>query len=633
LAANDKGVFVKIFLRLLWMTILVQAYGLMPAHAERLDGIAAVVNGEAVTCYEVSEAEGALKKQFSLQGNAIPPKDVIYERALDTRIMRTLQKQEAQQLGIRVQEDEIEAAMADVEKRNNLKPGQLLDALKAQGIDEQTYRDSIADRLLNTRLINLEVRAKLNISEEAMREYYRKNLKNPKPVREVHVAQVFLALPKQADEANVERVRRRANDFYGQLKAGKDFEEMVALESDAPNDNGDMGWVSSGSVSGAFSKVFETPVGSFTKPIRSAGGFHILKVLGERMAKPANTEPYDEVRARHILIQVPESADLATQLKIRERVQRIAEEMKGTSDEAFAVRAKELSQGPSASRGGDLGWFKPGQMVPAFDKVVFSMQPGETSDVVETQFGLHVIRLVEKRRVNPNSFQAHKAQIEQVLTSSEMQQQVPRWMNELKQKADIEFRECKVLTASSDSAQPATPEHDASTVALSDDYAAVSGDAYTKAGKQSEPAVKQGLSEEKGLLAISKEKREDEAIYQEVVSAEDDVKGLLLNWKDAWQAKDLQAYFEAYDSSRSPSQRFNSFAQWKKYKTRVIPQHQDIQINLSRFETEVFPGGNKVKLVFNQHFKSNRLNDHDRKALVMKKIDGAWKIISEENIQ
>ncbi|MDX8383984.1 MAG: peptidylprolyl isomerase, partial [Ghiorsea sp.] len=238
--------------------------------------------------------------------------------------------------------------------------------------------------------------------------------------------------------------RKKAAVYYKKLMQGSGFSRMVSLKSDAPNaaDGGDMGWVSPGAVSGAFAQVFDLKVGEVTKGIRSPAGFHILKVMDERMHKPENTEPYDEVHGRHILIKVPESADLATQAKIHERVERIAKEMQGTSDEAFVVRAKELSQGPSASRGGDLGWFKRGQMVAAFEDVAFAMQPGDTSGVVSSQFGLHVIRLVDKRTVNPNAFEAHKANIERLLMDTEMQQQVPRWMRSIKNKADISYKTC-----------------------------------------------------------------------------------------------------------------------------------------------------------------------------------------------
>ena len=561
-----------------------------PAYAERLDAIAAMVNGEVVTCYEVEQAEKALKDQLTQQGIALPSEDVIYQRSLDARVMRTLQHQEAESLELKVGAEEVAAAMADVEKRNKLEPGQLESVLQAQGIDVEHYRQTLKDRLLSTRLMNIAVRSKISISEEAMREYYRKHLKNPKPVREVRVAQLFISLPAEADSAVVEATRQRVNALYQQLQSGADFTRMVALESDAPDSTsgGDMGWISPGAVKGAFAQVFTLKVGEFTDVIRSSGGFHILKVTDERMRKPQSTEAYEEVHARHILIKVPDSADLNTQIKIRQRAEKIAEEMQGVSDEAFAVRAKELSQGPSASRGGDLGWFKPGQMVSAFDKVVFSMKAGETSGVVETQFGLHIIRVVEKRKVNPNAFEARKTEIEQRLIEAEMQQQVPRWLNSLKEQAQIKEMSCKGLLP---------------TVKVDKVTANITGE------------TQQALVESTEIAKTEKVQVE--------------AKNALLAWKAAWQKKDMQAYFSAYDNHVSPSAKFASFAQWKKYKQRVIPKHQDIRLGIEIVEVEVNPSADEVSFVIDQNFKSNQLEDHDHKQVVLRHVDGAWKIVKE----
>jgi peptidyl-prolyl cis-trans isomerase SurA len=561
-----------------------------PAYAERLDAIAAVVNGEVVTCYEVGEAEKALKDQLVKQGIALPSEDVIYQRSLDARVVRALQHQEAKKLEIKVGAEEVAAAMADVEKRNKLEPGQLESVLKAQGIDVDDYHRTLKDRLLSTRLMNIAVRSKISISEEAMREYYRKHLKNPEPVREVRVAQLFIALPAEADSVEVEATRQRVNSLYQQLQSGADFTRMVTLESDAPDSTsgGDMGWISPGVVKGAFAQVFTLKAGELTDVIRSSGGFHILKVTDERMRKPQSTEAYEEVHARHILIKVPDSADLNTQIKIRQRAEKIAEEMQGVSDEAFAVRAKELSQGPSASRGGDLGWFKPGQMVPAFDKVVFSMKADETSGVVETQFGLHIIRVVEKRKVNPNAFEARKAEIEQRLVEAEMQQQVPRWLNSLKEQAQIKEMSCKDLLSTAKIGKVVADATDAN---------------------------QQALVEETG--ATRTEKMQAEA------------KNALMAWKSAWQNKDMPAYFSAYDEHISPNAKFANFAQWKKYKQRVIPKHQNIRLDIEITEVEVNASADEVRFVFDQTFKSSQLKDHDRKQVVMRNVDGSWKIVKE----
>ncbi len=610
------------------------------AYAERLDAIAAVVNGEVITCYEVETAVDGLAKQFKQGGGSIPNRDELFKRALESRIQRALQYQEAQKLGLKVSPQEVKAAMADVEKRNNLQEGQLLEVLKAQGIDVETYKETVKDRILSSRLINSAVRANLHVSEEAMREYYRKNLKDPKPVREIHTAQMFVAIPADADAETVERKRQEAEDYYQRFLAGEDFTSIVTLESDAPNasEGGDMGWVSEGLVKGAFKKMFDVPVGGVTPVIRSAGGFHIVKVLDERMRKPDDLLPYEEAHARHILIQIPDSADVDTQLKIRQRVEKIAEEMQGTSDEAFAVRAKELSQGPSASRGGDLGWFKRGQMVPAFDKVVFAMQPGETSGVVETQFGLHVIRLVEKRKVNPNSFEAHKAQIEQTLVESEMRQQVPRWMNGLLENAKVEKRSCDAMTK-------ANPTDLYTSVADNSQEQGASSDVYAQQGSmksqgdQSQSIQSQSIQSPDAQPQAMQPKSTASGMTQtptEMTANNEDAAApasLLSAWKEAWQAKDLPAYFALYDHTHSPDKRFSSFKKWQAYKTRVTGQHQNIHVSISDVLQEELEAGKRVQFSFDQHFKSNRLDDFDRKVIVMENRDGDWKIISERTVK
>jgi len=196
-------------------------------------------------------------------------------------------------------------------------------------------------------------------------------------------------------------------------------------------------------ISQRFTPALHLPVGSLTQPIRSPSGIHILKVMQERWQEPDPVgESYEEVHARHILLQIPSFSDEATTAKIRKRAEQIAEDMKDASDEAFVARAKESSQGPSASKGGDLGWFRRGMMGPAFEETAFARKAGETSGVGESSFGLHIIRTVAKRKIDPNSLEAHRDEITQILTNVEMQEQLPRWITSLKTKSSIELRDC-----------------------------------------------------------------------------------------------------------------------------------------------------------------------------------------------
>jgi len=568
------------------------------AYAERLDAIASVVNGEVITCYEVGQDEQKLKTQMKQQGSKLPDESVLFERALAARTMRTIQNQEAEKIGIKVGSDEINAAIADVEKRNHLESGQLESVLKSQNIEMRDYRESIRDRLLNTRLMNIAVRSKIAISEETMREYYRKNLENPKDVREVRISQLFIALPAASDDMAVQKTKAKALAVIEAVNSGEDFTRLVSLQSDAPDasSGGDMGWLSPGAVKGAFAQIFTLKVGEITDVIRSAAGFHILKVTDERMQKPQDSVAYEEVHARHILLKIADSADTKTQLKIRERAEKISQELQNTSDEAFAVRAKELSQGPSASRGGDLGWFKRGQMVPAFEEAAFSLKAGETSGVVNSPFGLHIIRVVEKRTVNPNSFEARKDGIQQTLIEAEMQQQVPRWLNSLKAQAKILPGSCEQVASFK------TPE--------------------------SEDVIGEVATDNSNA-----ETRKNENMSTEAEPDGNAAKEALSVWEKAWETQDLETYFNAYDSRVSPSQRFSTFTAWKKYKQRVIPANKNIQVSIDDLVIEPLEQDKLMKLTFAQHFESNTYDDHDKKVLVMENVNGAWKIISESVIK
>lgn len=422
------------------------AMPLQLAYAEAIDSIAAMVNGQAITCYEVNQEKNTLKAQLQQAGETDTPADaVLNQRALESRIIKLLQKQEADSLGITVSDEEIEAAMADVEKQNNIPVGQLPEVLKAQGIDLEEYRTVLKERLLGSKLLNIAVRSKIKISEESMREYYRKHLKDPKPIREIRLAQIYITVPPSAGKAQLARLRKKAEAIHNRLLGGADFTRLVALESDAPNasEGGDMGWVMPGAVSQQFESVFSLPAGGFTQPIRSPGGFHIIRVTEERLKEPEIGESYDEVHARHILIKMPAAADKTTRAKIMQRAQAVAYEMRDASDEEFATRAKEASQGPSAERGGDLGWFRRGNMVEAFEKAAFALEAGGTSGVVESPFGLHIIRVISKRHINPNAYEAHRDNIEQLLTNAEMQSRLPRWLASIKANAMIVEKGCK----------------------------------------------------------------------------------------------------------------------------------------------------------------------------------------------
>lgn len=144
----------------------------------------------------------------------------------------------------------------------------------------------------------------------------------------------------------------------------------------------------------------------------------------------------EQVKASHILIKVDKDADKATKEKALEKIKVIEKSLKDGKD--FAALAKEFSEGPSKTKGGELGFFGKGQMVKPFEEAAFTMKPGEVSGIVETQFGYHIIKVIEKKKESEQKFAEVKEKITQHLKRTEEQQKLEAYIAKLKKSAKIE---------------------------------------------------------------------------------------------------------------------------------------------------------------------------------------------------
>ncbi len=151
------------------------------------------------------------------------------------------------------------------------------------------------------------------------------------------------------------------------------------------------------------------------------------------MVRDAKTD--FEVRARHIVIQVPKNADADTEAKARQRALELTQRAKAGED--FEALARKYSESASREMGGDLGFFKRGDMVPAFEKVAFGQEPGEVSEPVRTPFGWHIIQTVERRARDLPSIDALRGKIQEKLSRVQMQKQTEKYVMELRAKAEV----------------------------------------------------------------------------------------------------------------------------------------------------------------------------------------------------
>lgn len=144
-----------------------------------------------------------------------------------------------------------------------------------------------------------------------------------------------------------------------------------------------------------------------------------------------------QVKASHILIGVDSAATPEVKAKAKEKAEAILKELKGGKD--FAEAAKADSTCPSKDQGGDLGFFGKGQMVPQFEQVAFALKPGEISEVVETQFGYHIIKLTEKKDAEPPKLEELKEKIATFLKGQKTQKAVFDYVTKLRKETKVEI--------------------------------------------------------------------------------------------------------------------------------------------------------------------------------------------------
>jgi peptidyl-prolyl cis-trans isomerase SurA len=175
--------------------------------------------------------------------------------------------------------------------------------------------------------------------------------------------------------------------------------------------------------------------GGLAGPVRSGAGFHILKLI-ERRSVDALPSSITQTHARHILLrpgnQLSQDAARAQLAGFRQQI--------ATGKASFEELAKLHSQDGSATQGGDLGWSSPGNMVPEFEKVMDSLNPGEISDPLVSRFGVHLVQVLERREA-PLSMRDKQDMARNILRERKFDETMKNWEREMRGRAYVEYRD------------------------------------------------------------------------------------------------------------------------------------------------------------------------------------------------
>jgi peptidyl-prolyl cis-trans isomerase SurA len=407
-----------------------------------VDYIVALVNSEPVTNFDVRQRLLRVEQQLAAQGQPLPPREELVPQVLEQLVLERAQLQQASESGMRVDEATLLQAEQGIAAQNQLDVEAFRRRAVSEGMDLNRLRNELRNQVLLQRLREREVEARVRVSEADIDSFLRERKStNPETV-EVNLGHVLVQVPEGANPARVSELQARAQGVADRLRAGADFAGQAREYSEAPeaSNGGQMGLRSVGRLPELFVDATRSlPTGGIAGPLRSAAGFHVLKVI-ERRQSASPDLGVTQSRARHILLrpgpQLSQAEAVARLMQYRQQI---------TSGQAnFEALARQHSQDGSAREGGDLGWVSPGQFVPEFEQVMNALRPGEMSQPLVSRFGVHLIRL-EERRQAALSEREQRELARDMVREQRSEDALKAWSEEVRGRAFVEQREAPQL--------------------------------------------------------------------------------------------------------------------------------------------------------------------------------------------
>ena len=423
---------------LLWRALVATtiAVAALPAAAQRGDYIVAVVNQELVTASEVQQRLARIREEAARNRTPLPPAATLRKQVLDALIDERVLVTNARDSGARVDDPELDRAVANVAQQNQMTMAQLRERLKQEGISYAKFRDNIRDQILVERVREREVGSRIRITDAEVDDVIEKRRKAAGMATELNVAQILVVIPEGATDAVVAERRARAEAALKRVQSGEDFATVAREVSEDANraQGGEIGLRVSDRLPDLFLRAVERLQPGEVAPevLKSAAGFHVVKLVERK----ESDFTIDQSRVRHILLRP--SPELSPEAAARRLLQFKSDIQSG--QKTFEQLARDNSEDGSAVQGGDLGWASPGSFVPEFEEAIAKLPIGGISDPVTTRFGIHLIQVIDRRKITLDNKQLRE-QARNILREQKFEEAFAEWLRDLRGRSYIEYRE------------------------------------------------------------------------------------------------------------------------------------------------------------------------------------------------
>lgn len=423
-------------MRPLLLGALLLGQGLLAqAEVRLLDRVVAIVDNDVVMQSQLDQRLRDVQQTIAKRGAALPPEHVLIQQVLERLIIESIQLQIGERSGIRITDEELNQALETIAQRNGLSLEQFRQALAQDGLSFADAREQVRREMIISRVRQRRVAERIQVTEQEVQNFLASDLGKMQLSEEYRLANILIPVPDGASPETLQAAARQADELYQQLRQGADFAQLAIARSASETalEGGEMGWRKAAQLPPPFdSMIGALQPGEVTEPVRTPGGFIILKLLEKR---GGGGQVREEVHVRHILIK---PSEIRSEAEARRLVERLYERIQAGED--FAELAKSFSEDPgSALNGGDLNWIDPNALVPEFREVMANTPSGQLSKPFKTPYGWHVLEVLG-RRATDSSAQVREQQAVNLLRNRKYDEELQAWLRQIRDEAYVEIK-------------------------------------------------------------------------------------------------------------------------------------------------------------------------------------------------
>jgi len=405
------------------------------AEYQLLDRAVAIVEDDVIMASEVRQSMAQIKQSLQQRGTALPPDAALYEQVLERSILEKLQLQRAQKIGLRISDQQLNETMTDIAARNGMNLTQFRQSLENNNESYIAIREKIRSDMLIQQTQRRSVFRKIQISESEIENFLNSEEGKALLTPEYNIDHILLPLDSNASSNAVARAQEKLHALREQLiqNSATGFADATTELTAISAQHSPLGWRKLQDIPSLFTSTIETlQPGQLSKPIKSGSGYHVIWLLKKRGGVKRSVE---ETNVRHILIS--ENA-IRDDRQAQQLAQTVKEKLNAGAE--FSDMAKQYSDDPgSALAGGELGWTEPNKLVPAFEYVMNTIAIGKVSEPFKTQFGWHILEVLERRNKDLSDDQAKRI-AQMTIADSKYNTALQNWLQELRDNAFIEIK-------------------------------------------------------------------------------------------------------------------------------------------------------------------------------------------------